>query len=104
MQINGWLSSENNEEKTSHGKGKGMIAYSAMDEPINVYYSYAQEDRSLLDQLDRHLTLLRRQGRIFVWYDERITAGKSLKQEKARYMEQAQIVLVLMSPNYIASD
>ena len=40
---------------------------------IEVFYSYAHRDEALRTELDKHLSLLKRQGVIAGWHDRRIT-------------------------------
>ncbi|WP_158680240.1 hypothetical protein [Nostoc sp. 'Lobaria pulmonaria (5183) cyanobiont'] len=42
------------------------------DQAIEVFYSYAHEDEKLRDKLEKHLTLLRREGVITEWHDRKI--------------------------------
>jgi len=40
--------------------------------PIEVFYSYAQEDALLCAELEKHLSLLQRQGLIAAWHHRHI--------------------------------
>jgi tetratricopeptide (TPR) repeat protein len=71
---------------------------------INVFFSYASEDKKLRDQLDKHLSMLRRQGLIASWYDEEIGAGEEREREIAEHLKAAHLVLLLVSPDFLASD
>jgi len=81
-----------------------MSARSEAAKAVHIYYSSAREDQTLLDRLDKHLALLRRQGQISTWHDGQVAAGLTVEQVTAYYLEKAQIVLLLMSPDYLASD
>ncbi|MEL7086525.1 MAG: COR domain-containing protein, partial [Cyanobacteria bacterium J06597_1] len=72
--------------------------------PLKLFYSYAHEDEALRDQLETHLKLLQRQGYIDPWHDRRITAGDEWKDEIDINLEQADIILLLISADFIASD
>jgi len=49
-----------------------------------VFFSYSHADEALRDQLEKQLSLLKRQGIIETWHDRRIGAG----QEFAREIDQ----------------
>ena len=61
---------------------------SALSAPIEVFYSYADADEDLRIELDKHLSLLQRQGIITTWHKRSITLGidwkKALDQEMER--------------------
>ena len=71
---------------------------------LNLLFSYAHEDEDLRDQLEVHLTSLKREGIIATWHDRRIVAGAPLDGEISAYLENANIILLLVSPYFIASD
>lgn len=72
--------------------------------PINVFISYSQRDEDLRHELDIHLANLKRQGKIHAWHDRDIEAGTDWVAETRRQLEQAQIVLLLISARFMASD
>ena len=43
--------------------------------PVEIFFSYSHEDALLVDQLEKHLALLKRQGIIDMWRDRDIGAG-----------------------------
>lgn len=72
--------------------------------PITVFYSYAHEDEKLRDELAKHLSLLKREGIIKEWHDRRIVPGDEWKHHIDHYLEAAELILLLVSPDFIASD
>src|SRR5262249_17169621 len=72
--------------------------------PITIFFCYAREDESLLNQLKAHLRSLQRQGLIEVWYDRNISPGAEWEPEIAKKLNTAQIILLLVSPDFINSD
>ena len=72
--------------------------------PITVFFSYSHEDESLRNELAKHLTLLKRQGVISAWHDRMITAGDEWKGEIDKNLEEAQVILFLVSASFMASD
>jgi hypothetical protein len=72
--------------------------------PQLLFYSYAHEDELLREQLEKHLSLLKRQGFISGWHDREILPGATWAQEIDVHLESASIVLLLISPDFLASD
>ncbi len=72
--------------------------------PVELFYAYAHEDEALRDTLEKHLSLLHRQGVISQWSDRHITAGTDWTQAIDEHLEQASIILLLISADFLASD
>jgi CheY-like chemotaxis protein len=72
--------------------------------PLQLFYSYAHEDAPLRDELDTHLALLRRRGVIAPWHDRRIAAGDDWRAGIDEHLERANLILLLVSPDFLASD
>ena len=73
-------------------------------EAIKVFFSYAHEDENLRDELEKHLSMLKRQGVIKGWHDRKIGPGKEWKGEIDTHLDTADVILLLISPDFIASD
>jgi len=73
-------------------------------QPISIFFSYAHEDEALRDKLAKHLKLLERQKVIQQWHDRRILAGTEWKGQIDHHLESAQIILLLLSSDFLASD
>ena len=71
---------------------------------IRLFYSYSHKDEELRKELEDHLSLLRRQGVISGWHDRMIGAGEEWKGQLDKNLEEAQIILLLISPSFLASD
>lgn len=56
------------------------------------------------DELDKHLSILKRQGVINAWHDRRINAGSEVDSQISNNLKSANIVLLLISPNFLASN
>lgn len=67
-------------------------------------FSYSHRDESLRLELETHLAALQRQGLIDTWHDRRIQAGQDFGAEIDRNFEEARVILLLVSPDFIASD
>jgi hypothetical protein len=72
--------------------------------PTSVFLSYAHEDEWLLKELMKHLSLLQRQGLISAWYDQQIVPGTDRIKAIEQQLEQAAIILLLVSIDFLASD
>src|SRR6266700_6316912 len=71
---------------------------------IEIFISYAHADEPLLRQLETHLSLLKRQGLISLWHDRQIVAGTDWAQTIDTHLEQAAVILLLISADFLASD
>lgn len=67
-------------------------------------FSYSHADEALRNELEKHLAPLKRQGLIETWHDRRIIAGQEFDREIGRHFAEADIVLLLISPDFINSD
>src|SRR5947209_12107512 len=71
---------------------------------VSIFFCYAHEDEDLLNKLKRHLWPLQRQGLIDVWHDRDISAGTEWEQEISQHLNAAQIILLLVSPDFMFSE
>jgi len=69
-----------------------------------LFFSYSHKDEELRNELETHLALLKRQGIISSWHDRRITAGSDFDQTISSELESSQIILLLVSAHFLASD
>ncbi|MBP5974571.1 tetratricopeptide repeat protein [Brasilonema sp. CT11] len=70
---------------------------------IEVFISYHQKDEDFREELEKHLTSLRREQTIISWSDRQIVAGQEFKGEIDKSLNQAGLILLLVSPDFIAS-
>ncbi len=75
------------------------------DEPIvmKVFYSYASEDQALRDKLEKHLENLGRQGILTSWSNRNINAGEDWEQKIIANLDEADIILLLISSDFFSS-
>jgi tetratricopeptide (TPR) repeat protein len=76
----------------------------AMRLPLNVFVSYAHEDEPHRESLARHLSALEDEGLIRLWHDRKITPGREWAGAIDGALADAQIVLLLISADFLASD
>jgi hypothetical protein len=70
----------------------------------SVFFSYSHADEALRDQLEKQLSLLKRQGIIDVWHDRRIGGGQDFAQQIDQHIETDDIVLLLVSADFLDSE
>lgn len=71
---------------------------------IPVFYSYSHKDDLYRKELETHLELLRRSNLIEGWSDREIAPGSDWEEEINFNIQKAKIILILLSPDFIASD
>ncbi|NMP28684.1 toll/interleukin-1 receptor domain-containing protein [Rahnella sp. SAP-1] len=67
-------------------------------------FSYSHVDEALRNELEKHLSPLKRMGKIITWHDRRIVPGQEFERQIDHYFSQADIILLLISSDFIASD
>lgn len=67
-------------------------------------FSYSHADEALRNELEKHLSPLQRMGKITTWHDRRIVPGQEFENQIDHYFSQADIILLLISSDFIASD
>jgi hypothetical protein len=72
--------------------------------PAEVFVSYAHADEEFRIQLEKHLSVLRRDGLIQLWHDRKITPGKEWKGEIDGHINTADFIILLISEDFVASD
>jgi len=69
-----------------------------------IFFSYSHADENLRDQLEKHLSALKRQGLIEAWHDRRIEVGREFESEISDHLEAADVILLLVSSDFLASE
>jgi tetratricopeptide (TPR) repeat protein len=80
------------------------VVLSQIPETINIFFSLAHEDKDLFEKLRKHLRGLKRRGMIEIWSDSEISAGNNTKDIIKAQMSVANIIVLLLSANFFASD
>jgi hypothetical protein len=70
---------------------------------ISLFYSYSHKDEALRKKLETHLSLLQDQGIISGWHDRRIAAGTEWDGAISQNLEEAGVILLLVSADFLAS-
>lgn len=71
---------------------------------LEVFFSYSHRDKELRNDLDDHLSVLKRLGAIKAWHDGMIHPGQELEEEIFTHLDTSQIILLLISSSFMASD
>jgi hypothetical protein len=69
-----------------------------------IFISYAHEDDDLKQELDKHLKVLKRSSKVDVWSDRQLVAGEEWDDSIMSELRQANIILLLISVDFNASD
>ena len=73
-------------------------------ESIRIAYCYAPDDELLQNKLEKHLSTLKRLYHITNWSRNKIFAGQDRKKETIRNLDLANVILLLVSADFINSD
>ncbi len=105
------LSRLDNKEVSGRVEPMEILKPISVDQPIpasiqarKVIIIYSHADRQWLDVLKTQLALLERQQMIELWDDTRIAAGAHWEQTTSDALNTANIALLLVSANFLASD
>jgi hypothetical protein len=71
---------------------------------LKVFFAYSHKDEALRDELEKHLAILNRSGVIASWHDRRISGGTEWDGEIDEYLNRADIILLLVSADFLASS
>lgn len=69
-----------------------------------IFFSYCHKDEILRNELEVHLSILKRQGFVESWHDRNIFPGEDINNAISAHLEGADIVLLLVSPDFLASE
>ena len=70
---------------------------------MKLFYSYCHIDEHFRDEVAKFLAPLRDSARIEEWHDRRIQAGAGIHCEIDKNIDDSDIILLLLSPDYLAS-
>lgn len=70
---------------------------------MKIFISYSHKDERFREQLEKRLSMLKRQGSISSWTDRKIIAGQEWKGEIDKNLEEASLILLLISSDFLDS-
>lgn len=71
---------------------------------INVFIAYSREDERYKTKIIKHLSVLKRNRKIQNWHDGLIQPGTRWEDQITSNLENAKIILLLISVDFLASD
>ncbi len=74
------------------------------EESVRLFISYSHRDETLRQQLDKHLAPLKGQKIVEAWHDRQIQAGDEWAGQIDENLNNADIILLLISPDFVASN
>jgi len=74
------------------------------DRPVSAFISYSHADIKIKNDLLKHFSPLRRLGLISDWHDGEIKPGDEWQKSIAGHLNSSQIILLLISSDFIASE
>ncbi|RML69891.1 Toll-interleukin receptor [Pseudomonas syringae pv. syringae] len=84
-------------------KFKHITTGKNMTTAVKVFVSYSHLDKSYLDSFERCLSNMRRHNEISTWTDKDVTAGEEWRNKIERNLEEAEIIILLISPDFMHS-
>ncbi|MBA2680255.1 MAG: TIR domain-containing protein [Ktedonobacteraceae bacterium] len=72
--------------------------------PLEVFYSFAEADEPLREELEKHLALLRHEKLITTWHSRQVSPGQDLSEALDSHLNSASVILLLVSADFLASN
>jgi TIR domain len=69
-----------------------------------IFVSYSHKDKKLFDEFKTMLAPAIRKGVVDLWDDNRIAPGSKWKNEIKKALDSAKIAVLLVSPDFLASE
>ena len=75
-----------------------------MADTIEIFISCAEEDEESRKELENQLKSLKWKGLVTLWHARDVTPGTEIAPQIETHLNNARIILLLISPNFLASD
>lgn len=72
--------------------------------PVRAVFLYDQEDEPWKNMLVKHLAVLKRTEGIHTWDESKISAGEVVDERIKQQLDQANLIFLLISSDFLASD
>lgn len=69
-----------------------------------IFISYSKSDEHYRNELEKHLSVLKRNGHIATWHDRKLLPGEKWDGKIRQELKEADIVLFLVSADFLATD
>jgi hypothetical protein len=76
----------------------------ALQHPTEAFLSYAPADEALVHGFEKHLAALKRDGLLATWHEGLVSPGASWNDVTCWWLDRAQLVLPLITADFLASD
>ncbi len=79
---------------------------SGTTDAIEVFFSYAENDKNMLKELLKQMSILKRLNYVNDWYEGMLapTAGQIPTEQVMQHLNSAKIIILLISPDYMYSE
>ncbi len=71
---------------------------------MNLFLSFSSQDQDFKDKLQSHFSSLEKGGLVTIWSKDNISAGENKELVNQKRLEEADIILFLVSADFIASN
>ena len=75
-----------------------------MKKPLKVFITYSHEDTASKDELIRQLAVMKREGIIDIWHDNKITSGERWRDTIFSNLANSDILFYLVSASSVDSE
>src|SRR5450631_809735 len=82
----------------------GMTQGGFVEDSVSVFISYSHNDEAFRKELSAHLAALKDEGKVSEWNDHLIMGGEEWDETIKRRMDNADIILLLLSADFIDSE
>ncbi len=93
---------DRNNKKFGINDFKQMVEFFNL--PKRLFISYSSRDAAFMQRFITHLEVLKREGQIDPWYDRMIESGTKWDDTIRKELERADLVIFLLSPDFLATD
>lgn len=74
-----------------------------MAKGLKVFISYSHMDEHALERLTKHLAVLKREGSVREWFDQKILPGGDIDAQISEHLEECQVFIAIVSADFLSS-
>lgn len=75
-----------------------------MTKSLKAFLSYSHCDEHALERFSKHLAMLKRDGSISEWFDQKILPGGDIDAEISKHLEECDLFIPLISADFLDSN